>query len=237
MKKLNEVTRTAVLNLYQHNGLDAADKKVRELLLQCETQKNNTLERSTIKGELSEIALEYHLLHWFNWSSYMLMIKSLCIKSKTSKATAEIDILLATPCRIYLFECKSFKGSKTLTNECFLQGASSKKDVFDQSKYHLQILEQHLADCRFVKTASPPPYQLILFELSSDDITDMREDKWKRTIPLLTLNTIDDWFKTEFQKGGNIIWNYDTLCKRLLKLNETSEKMFRFHMHKIINRR
>lgn len=237
MKELNEVTRTAVLDFYNRNGLAAADIKVRELLVQCETMPGNSFERGAIKGELSEIALEYHLLHWFKQSRYMMLIKSLCIKSKTSNATAEIDILLATPCKVYLFECKSFKGTKVLSKECFLEGDSSQKDVYDQSKYHLQILEQYLADCRFVKRPVVPPYQLILFELSSNTVTDLREQKWKDTIPYLTLDTIDSWFKSEFAKSGKVIWNYEALCGKLLQLNKTSKNMFKFHMHKILGRR
>lgn len=236
LRDLNEITRSAVMNVYRTKGLEAADKKVKELLEQCEHWKDNTRERSTIKGELSEIALEYHLLWWMQHSKYMACVKSLCIKSQTSNATAEIDILLATPCKVYLFECKSFKGSKTLSKECYLQGKSSEKDVFEQSKYHLEILEQHLAECRYVRKPKKPAYQLLLFELSSDDVDDQREDKWKNNIPLLTINNIDEWFRKEFSIQQPVIWNFDSLYRKLRILNKSSERMFKFHMKKITER-
>lgn len=236
MSDLNEITRSAVMDVYRKRGLAAADKKVMELLNQCEHWKNNTRERSTIKGELSEIALEYHLLWWMQHSKYMTCVKSLCVKSQKSKATAEIDILLATPCKVYLFECKSFKGEKVLSGECYLKGKSSEKDVYEQSKYHLEILDQHLAECRFVPRPQKPPYQLLLFELSSDGIDDQREAKWKRGIPLLTIDTIDAWFRQEFNATQQVIWNFDSLYRKLEQLNKSSERMFKFHMKKIAER-
>lgn len=236
LKDLKGITREAVLNIYHTKGLEAADKKVRELLLQCEVQKGDIHERGVIKGELSEIALECHLLWWLQRSKYMMMVKSLCIKSLTSNATAEIDILLATPCKIYLFECKSFKGAKSLTDECYLKGGSSEKDVMQQSKYHLEILDQHLKEYR-VPNCSSAPYQLILFELSTDSVDDRRSDKWKKGVPFLCLDTIDQWFSNQFSRALPVAWNYAELAKKLHTLNAQSEKMFKYHMAKILGRR
>lgn len=236
---LNNVTRDAVMQIYLAKGIHAADKKVMELLKQCESWKGNTEERGAIKGELAEIALEYHLLWWTKYASTLTCVKSLCVKSKTSEATAEVDILAATPFKVYLFECKSFKGKKTLTKECFLQGASSSKDVYEQSCYHLKIFEEHLGSCRppIRQRTGAAPYQFILFELSSDDLDDQREEKWKKAIPSLTLRTIDDWFLSEFAKAAYVQWDYERLVATLKQLNTTSEKMFDYHMHKIKNRR
>lgn len=236
MSNLNEITRRAVLDLYYRKGIRAADAKIKELLVQCETQKGNTRERSTIKGELSEIALECHLLWWMQRSRYMMLVKSLCVKSLTSNATAETDLLLATPCKVYMFECKSFKGRKMLTKECYLKGESSEKDVFDQSKYHMEIMEQHLHDCH-ISSSKIAPYQLILFELSSEGIDDQRDDKWKRGIPLLTLDTIDAWFQKQFSQQHPVLWDFTRLTEKLRKLDETSDAMFKFHLKKIFNRR
>jgi hypothetical protein len=237
LSDLKEITRTAVLKIYREKGIKAADAKIMDLLVQCETWKDNTVDRGTIKGELSEIYLECHLMWWMQHTSNMLMLKSLCIKSKTSNATAEIDILAATPSKIYLFECKSFKGPKTLTKECFLQGGASSKDVYEQSKYHLELLEQHLAECRFTLKPKTAPYKLILFELSSDEIDDQREDKWKKWLPLLTPNNFDSWFAKEFSSIYPVLWSYDRLRTQLAVLNSTSEAMFKFHMKKINSRK
>ena len=237
MSDLKDITRKAVLNIYETKGLQAADAKISDLLVQCETWKDNTRDRSTIKGELSEIYLEYHLRWWMQYMKHMILVKGLCIKSVASKATAEIDILAGTPGRVYLFECKSFKGKKTVTKECFLQGEASSKDVYDQSKYHLELLDQHIADCRFVRTSKVPPYKLILFELSTDEADDQREDKWKKAIPLLTPNNFDKWFLNEFSKTQKVLWDYDSLKTRLAVLNADSEAMFKFHMKKINSRK
>lgn len=237
MGDLTETTRNAILTLYEHKGIDAADKKIKELLRQCESGNASVGDRSTIKGELSEMALECHLRYWTDRIKYLAVVKGLCIKSTISSATAEIDVLLASPCRVYLFECKSFKGKKTLTKECYLAGSSSSKDVFYQSKYHLQILEQHLADYHYPTESKISPYQLLLFELSSDSVDDQRDSKWKRNIPLLTLDTIDAWLLEEFQSNTLVQWDFIRLSKKLCDLNLTSKQMFKFHMAKITHRK
>lgn len=237
LKDLNNITRDALIRLMQTKGIDAADQKIKELILQCENNKGDTRDRSTIKGELSEVALECHLLYWMERLQYLAVVKSLCIKSQVSNATAEIDIMLVTPCRVYLFECKSFKGSKTLTKECYLQGGSSSKDVYEQSKYHLQILEQYFGRFRFPSTAKVSPYQLILFELSSDDVQDLREPKWRKNIPVLTMNTLDEWLLTELKARQEVQWNYAPLVEEIAQLNEHSSQMFKYHMAKIYNRK
>lgn len=235
---LNNRTRDALMQIFQTQGLVAADEKVRELLKQCESWKDRQHERGIIKGELSEIALEYHLLWWMQHVPNLTCVKSLCIKSANSKATAEIDILLASPYKIYLFECKSFKGDKVLTKECFLKGASSSKDVYEQSRYHLRLLDENIGYCRpplptHVKTA---PYQLVLFELSSNSLEDRRETKWQKAIPALSLSTLDAWLLNEFSRTTISQWDYPKLVAALKKLNSTSEKMFDFHMKKIYKR-
>ena len=237
MRDLKALTRKAVLNIYQTKGLHAADAKISDLLVQCETWKDNVKDRGTIKGELSEIYLEYHLRWWMQYMKHMIVVKGLCIKSLVSKATAEIDILAGTPNKVYLFECKSFKGSKTVTKECYLQGESSSKDVYEQSKYHLELLDQHIADCRFVRTSKTPPYKLILFELSTDEANDQREDKWKKAIPLLTPVNFDKWFLQEFSREQNVLWDYDSLKTKLAVLDAGSKDMFKFHMKKINSRK
>lgn len=237
MNDLVSRTREAILKIYDTKGIKAADTKVSDLLIQCETWKGNTEERGKIKGELSEIYLEYHLLWWMQHVHYMTLAKGICVRSLTSKATAEIDILVATPCKVYLFECKSFKGKKTLTDKCFLQGESSSKDVYDQSKYHVEILDPLICDCRFVKRSSATPYKILLFELSTDDIVDNREAVWKQNVPLLTPKNFDQWFATEFSKEQKTLWNYDSLKKRLADLEKQSADNFRFHMSKIMTRK
>lgn len=238
MSSLNNLTHDVLMNLYFKKGIKAADAKVRQLLEQCETtSKDNIHDRGVIKGELSEVYLEYHLLWWMSHAQCLTTVKSLCMKSKESNATAEIDILLASPCRIYLFECKSFKGDKTLTKECFLKGKSSEKDVYEQSRYHLKILNEHICDCHYPGEYKTKPYKLILFELSTTGIDDQRAEQWKKTIPLLTMDTLDTWIAGELQRNSQVQWNYEKLTQALAELDAKSADMFKFHMHKIMNRR
>lgn len=234
---INNITRDAVLKIFHEKGLKAADNKVRELLLQCEQWRDNVEQRGAIKGELSEIGLECHLLWWMQQVPFLTCCKSLCIKSKESNATAEVDILLLTPYRIYLFECKSFKGHKTLTKECYLKGKSSEKDVYEQSKYHLKILDEHLAACRTSFRTKVSPYKLALFELSSDDIEDTRTDKWKHTIPALTLDSFDKWMYKELTTPGQVQWDYNRTYDTLCRLDSKSVQMFKYHMQKINKRK
>ncbi len=143
---------------------------------------------------------------------------------------------IASPCRIYQFECKSFKGDKVLSKECYLKGKSSEKDVYEQSRYHLRILNEHIGDCHYPGTYKVKPYKLILFELSTTGISDERTEQWKRTIPLLTMNNLDTWIAEELQRSSEVQWDYGKLLKILADLDSKSEAMFKFHMQKIINR-
>lgn len=238
MHELNEITRNAVMSIYFNKGIKAADNKVKELLQQCEsTNLSSARDRGTIKGELAEIFLEYHLLWWMQHAQCLTCVKGLCMKSVNSNATAEIDILLASPCKLYLFECKSFSGKKTLSKECFLKGRSSEKDVYEQSRYHLKILNEHIGICHYAGTYIEKPYKLILFELSSDDIDDTRTKHWRKNIPLLTMNTLDTWLANELQHTAEVQWDYNKLVKTLAALDNTSSDMFKYHMSKIIKRR
>lgn len=237
MHELNDITRNAVMSLYFSRGIKVADAKVKELLQQCESSAlSSARDRGTIKGELAEIFLEYHLLWWMQHAHCLTCIKSLCMKSINSTATAEIDILLASPCKLYLFECKSFGGKKTLSKECFLKGSSSEKDVYDQSRYHLKILNEHIGFCHYAGKYKEKPYKLILFELSSNDIDDTRSEHWKKNIPLLTMNTLDIWLAKELQHTAEVQWDYEKLLDTLTALDSKSSDMFKFHMSKIIKR-
>lgn len=239
MHELNQMTRKAVFDVFEHSGIEAADAKIKDLLIQCEQGSSavSVRDRSTIKGELSEISLECHILFWMQHIKQLIAAKGLCMKSMVSNATAEIDMLLATPCRVYLFECKSFKGKKTLSKECFLQGTSSSKDVYEQSRYHLKVLEQHISEFRIPSQSKLSPYQLILFELSSDGIIDTREEKWKKNIPVLTADTFDAWLVNEFRQTTEVRWDLVGLSKKLRELDSKSAQMFKYHMTKIMNRK
>lgn len=225
-------TRNLIIDAYNTGGLDRVNQIAGELIEQCETSYSDWQLRSLVKGELSEVVLECYLCKMQELLRVpSVILKNFCIKSQVTGHTAEMDVTFITPFKIYMFECKSYKGKKVITRECYLKADSSSKDILKQSESHIRILNEYMAPYRMnigaLKTA---PYRFVLFELSSNDIVDKRTDKWKRTIPAVTLKSICNWIKTEFVGQKDIHWDVARALPILIALDKQSPQMFVEHL-------
>lgn len=232
--KTRDKTRLMLLNLYVKYGLKALDKKAMELIVECENNRQITPSvRGIIKGELAEVVVECHIAELIKTIPNIACVKGLCIRSSWG-STTEIDLLMCTPCRVYLFECKSFSGRKTISDKCFLKGGSSSKDVFGQSAAHLKVLDEHIRPyMQNIGNKGCSPYKFLLFEFSSDDCCDCREEKYKEMIPLLTLKNIDAWLAEELSKTQKVNWDYTKVYETLKRLNISSAETFEQHLKRM----
>lgn len=232
---LKDATRLMCLQYYETRGIKALDNKLLQLITECESPGYTPRQRSDIKGELAEVAVECHIREAQKTAVNLAYLKGLCFA--IGSRTTEIDLLMCTPYCIYLFECKSFSGKKTLTDKCFLKGRSSSKDVYEQSKYHLDMLYKHLFPYLRNKDKSQPPFKLVLFEFSSDACEDKRTDANKALVPLLTLADLDSWLDKQLHFSSKPSWDFMPVLDKLKDMNSTSGKTFERHMERMIHKK
>lgn len=233
VKPLAKRTRDTIMACYLKYGIEQADKQIRTIIQQAEHSKVPVAARSEIKGELAEVALEVYLLEIQKYLKNSILSKGLCIRDTLSGRTTEMDVTLFTPCKIYMFECKSYAGKKILTKECTLKGANT-TDVFSQSQHHMEVLNQYLSTFRINRSIKGgAPYKLVLFELSTTDCKDCRDERWKRLVPLVTLDTLWDFLCDEFTTSQKINWDFARMLPIINQLDKESPALFREHMNRM----
>ncbi|MEG2262779.1 MAG: NERD domain-containing protein [Clostridia bacterium] len=231
---LKDSTRRAMLECYKYQGLAAVKPKALEIMRQCESNVADFKTRCDIKGELAEVVLECYLMYVQKTIAPSILSKGLCIRNKNNGNTTEMDVCFFTPIRIYMFECKSYSGKKALTKECTLTNKTTSKDVYGQSLHHMTILNQYLTPYRTnVLDKGQSPYRLVLFELSSTECEDKRELKWKKAIPLVTLDNLEQFILNEFSTSAKINWDTPRMLPILQMLDKQSERNFKEHLKRL----
>jgi hypothetical protein len=230
--QLKDSAHVVIFNAYQEKGVDAALQVAKALMDACNKSSSNIAGKSAVKGEVSEAILEVMLRKFQNLVSPSVIIKNFCIRAQTgNQRTTEIDLAMFTPVRIYLFECKSYNGKKTLNNECTVKSPSITKDIYKQSLVHMEILNQYMDKYRINRMwKGTSPYKLYFFEFSSGSIIDKRNDKWKHTMPLITLDNIDKVLCEEFLTPQKANWDLERAWKCIKQLYKLSESNFKDHM-------
>ncbi len=66
---------------------------------------------------------------------------------------------------------------------------------------------------------------------------DRRDSKWKKNIPLLTIDNFDEWLLKEFSRPTPVQWDFNRVMDKLTELEKSSDRMFKFHMAKIMGRK
>lgn len=227
-------TRESIMQCYKTYGLKTAATQTMKILKQSETEKIDFRLKTEIKGELSEVILECILLEIQRYIPSSIISKGLCIRDPVTKRTTEMDVTFFTPCKIYMFECKSYSGKKTLTAECTLTNKTTTTDVFSQSKHHMEVLNRYLVPYRLNRDLpGTSPYKLILFELSSVECEDVREDVWKNRIPLLNIDTIYPYLIQDMSTPQKVNWNLNQLVPILQQLDSQSRMLFKEHLNRL----
>ncbi len=233
-KPLASKTRATILECYRQYGLAKVNAQAKKLILQCEREKLDYHIRSTIKGELAEVVLECHLAEIQKYIPMSVVSKGLCIRDVNTKRTTEMDVTFFTPCRIYMFECKSYSGKKTITNECTLTNATVSKDVYGQSLHHMQTLNRYLVPYRLNRDVKGVgPFKLALFELSTQECSDQREDIWKSRVPLLTIDNIQEFLVRELTASSKVNWDIQRMIPLLQQLDAQSSTLFKEHLKRL----
>ena len=222
----------ALIKIYNKDGISSLDKACWDMLELFERSAKFNDNYRELKGEVAETYLQCCLTELQKIIQPSIVLKSLCIPFITSGSTTELDLTLVTDRVIYLFECKSYMGGKSITDKCLIDG---KMDVYAQSVLHCKALNQHLSQF-YLHGKDYKPYKLILFEMSRKPLVDNRLDNWKNMIPVLNPKTFFSGFQSIHSCYPSNVWDLKAMYPTLNKLNSNSAKYFQQHMQRFKER-
>lgn len=207
-----------------------------------ELEKKHGENYNVLRGELAEVLLEALLRDlcdiFDKYSVKYELIKNLAMIKRGANGklySSEIDVCLCTEYRCYLFEVKSYKGEKTLTNECLLHGFSD-MNIYEQSKMHLDFFKEIFDDCRYKfaegRKNIPTPFKLLFFEFSQHGVRDLRSKEWKERVNLIDYKNFYEFFIDELDNKP-VQWDLDKLRVTLKKLNDNRDTIMKYHLDRL----
>lgn len=205
-------------------------------------EKKRGEEYNVLRGELAEVLLEALLRDLCDimekYSIKYELIKNLAMLKRGDNGklySSEIDVCICTEYRCYLFEVKSYKGKKTLTDECLLHGHSD-MNIYEQSRIHLDFFRHIFDDCRYKfaegRENIGKPFSLLFFEFSSDGVEDLRSNEWKERIKLINYRNFYKFFISELE-NNQVQWDLNKLRVTLKKLNENRDIIMKYHVDRL----
>lgn len=235
MSDVKSRTFDAIYNFYKSNNCDS--QKTINVARKMLTSKNSS---PLIRGELCEAVLTILLQRFIEDNNLKkkgwFISKGMYLKdldNPDSSYITELDITLFTPRQIYMFECKSYKGAKTLKDECSIyvkrNGKTSlAKDVYDQQFKHFTALLKYVKP--FLNNVKSPvaPFKIIYFDFSDGDIKDVREDKYKVRMPLVDENTLYSLFDN--YNSIPDYWDIKGIYKVVQIVNKNKNKLDKKHL-------
>ena len=189
-------TNEILLDYYYENGFDKA-VAVAKSMYDINLKKAKKSFKTDVNGEVCETVLEFGILEFMrkypkacqDW----VLKKGLIVKDindPNNGFMTEIDLVLATPQMIYLFECKSYTGKKVLTNECTITTPTRSFDVYKQNFLHAKTFLAQFTPYRCNKDSEIFPIQLVLFSLAKGEIVDSRSAQNKALMPLVEIENL-----------------------------------------------
>ena len=203
-------TNEVLLDYYKENGFQKTVAVAKSMYnVNLKNAKKNF--KTDMNGEVCETVLEIGILEFMKRypkaCEHWVLKKGLIIKDiedPNNGFMTEIDLVLATPQMIYLFECKSYTGNKVLTNECTITTPARSFDVYKQNYLHAKTFLAQFTPYRCNKSSQVFPIQLALFSLAKGEIVDARTDvnipTSRKKIPTL-------WKMVYVKEALNIISN------------------------------
>lgn len=189
-------TNEVLLNYYHENGFNKTIAVAKSMYnINLKKAKKNF--KTDVNGEVCETVLEIGILEFMKRypkaCKEWVLKKGLIVKDiddPNNGFLTEIDLVLATPQMIYLFECKSYTGKKVLTNECTITTPSRSFNVYKQNFLHAKTFLAQFTPYRCNKDSEVFPIQLALFSLAKGEIVDSRSDKNKALMPLVEIESL-----------------------------------------------
>lgn len=185
-----------------------------------------------IRGEICEVVLLVMLEDYIKKNNLEKEGWFLCqglilkdLENPLSNYLTELDITLFTPKKIYLFECKSYKGDKKFIKECtlVLKNRKSNKsfDVYSQHIKHYKALYKYLVKFKYPLETKYKPYKIACFNFSEGVVTDERDSKYQNLFPVLDESNLYDLFST--YKSEPVQWDINYV-RRVVSILDVSKK-------------
>jgi hypothetical protein len=222
--------QSVLWTIYERKGYDTLLKSSWELMSHCEKNAKDMMYRQ-MKGEIAEVVLDCGLRELQKELKPSIVLKGLCIPIRSTNSTTEMDVILVTKRKIFMFECKSYKNRPKVTGECCL---GDNMDVAAQSKFHLKGLHEYIG--RLCKTNATAPYKFVLFEMSMQGVEDLRTPENKHRIPICNPSNFISFIKDEYNKSSDDVWDIEEVIKVLKPLAENSDEVFKRHLNRMIHK-
>lgn len=230
-----------LLAYYEEHGVDDTIRLCHEML-QSKLHKDELAFRTQVHGEICETVLEIKVLDfmrkhkledkWFYEKG--LILKD--INRPNSQFSTEIDFTLFTPFKLLTIECKCYAGDKQIIKECTIKRKGQKPmDVYKQHSMHFKVLMSNLHTFhreQEINGKRVAPIQACYFSFAEGTIEDLREEKYSRSMPILTVNNIDrllEWFMNDTRT-----WDMKALRKAIDVINKHKEKNTKDHLDYVI---
>lgn len=183
-----------------------------------------------LHGEICETVLEMLLEEYVKAKPECSMQKSLILwnrKRPDNGFLTEIDWTLFAPESVYIFECKSYSGKKTLTGNGLMTRENGKQyDVYQQSIIHKETLYDWIEG--FVLPGKCPLIQMCMFNFSQGVLDDQRSRSAKIEMPVLDEGNLLSFLKAE--SSAEKVWNVKLLQQAGEKLAKKSESLRKTHL-------
>lgn len=232
-ERINEYLKV----VYEKYGMNKMCK-VAKIMLVSKRNKSNKDFRNTVHGEICETVLECAIVDFMSrhpketkeWRLEKGMVLK-DLQNPDSPFKTEIDVTLFTPFKILTFECKCYGGDKIIEKECtVVRKGLPNADIYKQHKLHYKTINSNFKNFRLIneKTAQYSPMQIGFFDFSTGTIRDNRDSEWKKVMPLVSYDTIDEVLETYLNKP--ICWDMECVNKVLDMINKHKKRHRKEHL-------
>lgn len=217
--------------IYRNKGCLELYKAIKQIINECKLPKYDLNYRNIIKGTCVEVYLQARSKDFVAKLKNGIAISNLCFPRKGTKYTTEIDNILILPTRIYLFECKCYRGGKVFSGKGELKSQFGCINVYNQSKMHADFLLSWIQDFLICNKSGfvQSPIQLVAVDGDFDGTRDIRSDEAKAVMPLITLDDLDYFFSSISTTGAKQ-WDLDGLYPVMKELYTKSDYWLQKHL-------
>lgn len=232
--RANEV----ILERYKERGYGFAIDLSRKIMASQDLRKidRNADSRNSVIGELCETALEVGILEFMRQNPEAtrkwFYTKGLILKDLDTHDTdflTEIDLVLFTPNKTYLFECKGYTGDKRIIKAGTIVRPGHKDfDVFKQHNNHANVFIKTFDSFRRKSVPIEQAYQLAGFTFAPGSLSDERSLKWKTIMPFLQIENLWDVLKANLSSKEE--WLLDYAKKAVATIQRDKDIYIRKHL-------
>lgn len=216
LRKYKENANRVLLESYDKHGYDYMLELAKYLVEQQNeaAKKYDGEGQGTVLGELCETVLECkikdyikknNLTDWFYVKGFYMRD----IETQNTDFLTEIDLVLFTPEKIIIWECKSYKGDKIIVGQGDLKRIGRPgMNVFEQQKLHGDVFLKTFNVFRDKGKDEVPRrdcFQLAVFSFAEGTLTDKRKPEHKLVMPFLEEPDLDGFL--DKGRKGKKTWN------------------------------